>query len=271
MNGDTLFDQTGNPRIGDKAASGTCDPSGPEDAVRLFEKASKLLHGTISGGVPDPEEAMACYLQAVAAGSVDAMIALGNLYEEKEDFERTYYWYLEAAAAGSPAGMLNVAWMYHAGCYVEQDYAKAKAYFTQLFDQNIKLAAFYLGLYAERGYGGPVDESGAVRYYTEGMKQGDPLCANNLGVMYCQGRGVKKDPAGGFRLFQEAYNLCKAGKADSSLCANLAQCYEKGYGTEKDLHHAFQLYREGAEQGCKACEEKAREAAKRIGGKEARS
>lgn len=172
MSGDTIGDTTENKMIRDKEDSLTYDISRSDDVVRLFEKASKLLHGTISGGVPDLDGAIDCYLQAVAAGSVDAMIALGNLYEEKEDFESTYYWYHEAAAAGSHAGMFNVAWMYHAGYYVEQDYAKAKTYFTQLYDHHIKLAAFYMGLYAEQGYGGPVDYPRAVRYYIEGIEIG---------------------------------------------------------------------------------------------------
>ena len=204
MNGNTLDGNSANHNIGDEADSLTYDAFRSDDVIRLFEKASKLLHGTISGGVPDLDGAITCYLLAIAAGSIDAMIALGNIYEEKEDFENAYDWYLEAALAGSPAGMLNVAWMYHAGYYVEQDYGKAKGYFAQLYDQDIKLAAFYMGLYAEQGYGGPVDYPSAIRYYTEGIKQGDPLCANNLGVMYCQGRGVKKDTAKGFRLFYDA-------------------------------------------------------------------
>ena len=65
--------------------------------------------------------------------------------------------------------------------------------------------------------------------------------------------------------------MCKAGTAGSDLCANLAQCYEKGYGTDKDLRHALALYREGSEQGCKACEDKIREVETQISGMEARS
>ena len=233
-----------------------CDSSRSDEVIRLFEKASNLHHGRISGGVPDLDGAIECYLQAAAAGSVDAMIGLGNLYEEKEDFENAYYWYHEAAVAGSVAGIYNVAWMYHTGRYVTQDYEKAKAYFTQLYDRNVMQAAFYLGLYAESGYAGPVDYSGAVRYYKEGVEQGDPLSANNLGTMYCRGKGVRKNKPKGFQLFLKSYNMCDDGNVSADICANLAQCYEKGFGTDKDLLRALKIYQEGAELGDELCEER---------------
>lgn len=240
------------------------DSSRSEKITRLFEKASKLHHGKVSGGVQDLDGAIDCYLQAVADGSVDAMIGLGNLYEEKEDFESAYYWYHEAAVAGSPAGIFNVAWMYHKGCHVSQDYRKAKAYFTQLYDRHIMQAAFYLGLYAESGYAGPVDYSSAVRYYKEGIEHGDSLCANNLGTMYCKGIGVKKNESKGFQLFLESYNMCGDSNVNGDICANLAQCYEKGYGTDKNLRRALEIYQEGAEQGDQLCEERLKQVETQI-------
>ena len=51
MSGDTIGDTTENKMIRDKEDSLTYDISRTDDVVRLFEKASKLLHGTISGGV----------------------------------------------------------------------------------------------------------------------------------------------------------------------------------------------------------------------------
>lgn len=240
------------------------DSSRSEEITRLFEKASKLHHGKVSGGVPDLDGAIDCYLQAVADGSVDAMIGLGNLYEEKGDFENTYYWYHEAAVAGSDAGMYNVAWMYHTGRYVSQDYKKAKEYFTQLYERNIAQAAFYLGLYAESGYAGPIDYSSAVRYYKEGIEHGDSLCANNLGAMYCKGKGVRKNKTKGFQLFLKSYSMCEIGDINKDICANLAQCYEKGYGTDKDLQRALEIYREGAELGDQLCEERLKQVETQI-------
>lgn len=142
------------------------DTERSEEAAALFRKAAKLYHGELSGGVPDLDGAIDCYMQAVAAGSVDAMIVLGNLYEEKEDYRNVYYWYHEAAVAG----VFNIAWMHHEGLYVKQDYKKAKTYFEELYKQSIAEAAFFLGLYAEQGYAGPVDYPGVIRYYQEGLE-----------------------------------------------------------------------------------------------------
>ena len=48
------------------------------------------------------------------------------------------------------------------------------------------------------------------------------------------------------------------------FCANLAQCYEKGYGTDKDLQRALEIYREGAELGDQLCEERLKQVETQI-------
>lgn len=243
------------------------DKDRSEEVAGLFKKAARFCRGELTDGVPDWDGAIDCYKQAVAAGSVDAMIGLGDLYEKKGDYENVYYWYNEAAVAGSAAGIFNVAWMHHNGRYVKQDYKKAKSYFTELYKRSIKRAAFFLGFYAEQGYDGPVDFATAIRYYREGFEYGDPMCANNLGAMYCRGTGVEKDTEKGFQLFLKAYNMCDESELNGDICANLAQCYEKGVGTDQDLQRALELYREGAELGSKHCEERCERVEAELAGK----
>ena len=234
----------------------TFDQNRSAELQAIIEKAGALWSGKYSGGVPDQDGAIEYYNQAVSAGSVDAMIGLGNIYEEKEDYESAYYWYHEAAAAGSIAGIFNVARMYHIGLYVKQDYQKAMSYFSQLYEQHIPRSVFFMGLYAEKGYSGSVDYPSAIRFYEEGIAYGDPQCANNLGSMYCRGAGIVQDTAKGFQLFLEGYEMAEVDEDSADLCANLGRCYQEGHGTEIDLERALALYREGADLGSVDCEKR---------------
>ena len=214
------------------------------------------LQQGLTSGVPDPDAAIPYYRKAAAAGNTQAMINLGNTFEDREDFEQAYYWYHEAALLGNPDGMFNVANMYHWGRYVRQDYKKAREYFEKLYRMNCRGAAFYLGLYSEYGYAGEKNEAEAVRYYREGLDSGDGYCAVNLGRMYCLGLGVEKDERKGLAYYRRGYQ-----EGDSLACANLGWCYEVGQGTRKNLPKALEYYREGAELG----EEHCMEALERLG------
>ncbi|MBQ3761038.1 MAG: sel1 repeat family protein [Clostridia bacterium] len=206
------------------------------------------IHQGLTSGVPDPDGAIPYYEQAAALGNSLAMVNLGNVYEDREDYEQAYYWYNEAALAGSEAGAFNVANMYHNGLYVRQDYKKAYAYFKTLYGRHLTGAAFYMGLYSEYGYAGKKDYKAALRYYGEGLKDGDGYCAVNLGRMYSLGLGIEKDEEKGFEYYLMGY---EAG--DPLACANLGYCCETGQGTEKDLGAALAYYREGADLGDENC------------------
>ena len=80
------------------------------------------------------------------------MVNLGNINEDREDFEKAYYWYLEAALADNEEGMFNVANMHFWGWHVPQDYQKAYQYFAKLNELGVEGTNYYLGLYAENGY-----------------------------------------------------------------------------------------------------------------------
>lgn len=84
------------------------------------------LHMGLTSGKPDHEAAIPWYEKAAALGCATAMVNLGNIYEDHEDYSEAYYWYLEAALAGDLTGMFNVGNMYYWGWYVSQDFRKGQ-------------------------------------------------------------------------------------------------------------------------------------------------
>ena len=225
-----------------------------EEKEQAEEEADRInnigwdLHQGLTSGVPDPDAAIPYYEQAAGKGSSVAMVNLGNIYEDREDYKQAYYWYNEAALAGNEAGAFNVANMYHWGWYVNQDYKKAYEYFKMLYDRYFCGAAFYMGLYSEYGYVGKKDYKAALKYYQEGLDNGDGYCAVNLGRMYCLGLGVEKDEKKGFEYYLQGYDA-----EDPLACANLGFCYETGQGVKKNMKRALKYYREGADYGDENC------------------
>ena len=218
------------------------------------EKGWDLQNG-LTSGTPDPDAAIEWYEKAVECGSTTAMVNLGNIYENREEFDQAYYWYLEAALADNEQGMFNVANMHFWGRHVPQDYQKAYDYFVKLNELGVKGTYFYLGLYAENGYLDEPDYEKAKYCYTKGIEEGDIYCPVNLGRMYCLGLGGSVDYEKGFDLYYQGYLM-----GDVLACANLGYCYETGQGVEKDMGQALLYYKEGAEKG----EEHCAEAVKRL-------
>lgn len=192
----------------------------------------------------DLTKARNLYEQSSALGCGLAMVNLGNMCDEAEDYEGAYEWYQEAAIKEEPLGLFNLGNMYHWGWHVNQDYEKAYGYFKKLYDIgcNNECIDFYLGYYYECGIVVEQDYKKAIEFYASGMKKGDAFCACNLGRMYGLGLGVKKDEKRAFEMYVYAAN-----KGDGTAYAGLGYCYEEGKGVEKDLDKALEMYKKGAE------------------------
>ena len=196
------------------------------------------------GGKKDENLAMEYYRRAAGGGCTRAMVNLGNIYENRHDYKNAYYWYLEAATLDDETGIFNVANMYHWGWYVSRDYEKALRYFKKLEESNNAEVYFYLGLYAENGYGQRKDIKKAIRYYEKGISLGDMYCPVQLGRIYSLGIGIPKDEKKGFELYQLGLQ-----RGDTLCYANIGYCYETGQGVKKDRNMAEKYYLEGASKG----------------------
>lgn len=209
------------------------------------------LHQGLTSGTPDPDAAIPWYEKAIEEGSVRAMLNLGSLYEDMENYEDAYFWYLEAALQGNDEAALQIAGMYYDGNYVDQDYYRAYQIFSGLIERGMECVSFYMGFYLEYGLGGcKKDEEKAVEWYRRGIRAHDTSCMVQLGRAYSLGIGLKKDEKKGFHLYKAA-----ADNDDRIGCLNVGSCYLYGQGTKIDYEKALYYYRRGSDLGNRDCTE----------------
>lgn len=176
-----------------------------------------------------------------------AMVRLGNIYADNDEYDKAYEWYLKAEKTDdydAYDATFNIANMYYYGWYLKQDYQEAYDRYKWLASLDYSYALFYMGLYAENGFLGAVDYKKAVEYYEEAIELGDELSATNLGRMYSLGIGVDVDLEKGFAYYVKAYEL-----GDDLACANVGYCYQVGQGVKKNKWKAIRYYYEGAKRG----------------------
>ncbi len=113
-------------------------------AKQLFDKAKDIELGK-GTGKPDPDGAVIWYKNAAEYGSTDAMMRLGSIYYDRQEYKRAYHWTLEAALAGETTAWHNLGVFYLFGSYVTQDYEKAYQYFLKAYRAGEMHSCFYLG------------------------------------------------------------------------------------------------------------------------------
>ena len=119
-------------------------------------------------------EAINWYQKAAEEGDVDAMYALGYIYEEgkrvPQNYEESLKWYEKAAAAGSVEGMNNAGAMYVYGRGTEKNYTKAVEYFKKAIEANPKAIGpcVNLGLMFEMGWGVTRNYDAAIYWFGRG-------------------------------------------------------------------------------------------------------
>lgn len=223
----------------------------PEEREKLGmhynNKGWQLYQGQYEDN-PNISQAKLWFEKAAKLGCSHAMVNLGIIHEEAQEYEQAYTCYLEAAYAGNKQGMYNVANMYHWGWGVDQNYQKAYEYFFQLYKEGYAGTAFYMGLYAENGFVAEKDYRKAVQYYEEGINEGDKYSAANLAKMFCDGVGVEVD----YEKALEYYMLALV-RGDDLAYAAIGHMYENGEGVKKDLKKAISYYQQGAEQKEENC------------------
>lgn len=139
-----------------RAAAAEGDPAHLLDYARVLE--------------PDtPVQAAALYAQAAQAGSVEAAVSLGVLYQSgtgvAQDFEQARVLYAAAAEAGHPRGLNNLGLLYVRGTGVAQDYARAAELFRAAADAGLRPAMSNLATLYINGFGVPLDEARADALY----------------------------------------------------------------------------------------------------------
>ena len=133
------------------------------------------------------QKALMWYGKAVKAGSVDAMVDLGMMYEFgrgiRPDKAAALTWYRSAAHAGSARGMFAVGQSYHKGAGVARDYKEAMVWYRKAACRGSAEAMNSVGVLYENGLGVWKSRGKAVRWYERAAQAGSPLAKGNLAAL----------------------------------------------------------------------------------------
>lgn len=109
-------------------------------------------------------------------GEVDAMFALGYLYEYGEGVTQSYrqaaYWYGKAADAGDVDAAVAMGYLYESGLGVKQNFRRAVEYYDMASDQGDPYAMYYLARMVAEGRG--TDRDLVYAYTLFGVVAGSP-------------------------------------------------------------------------------------------------
>lgn len=151
---------------------------------------------------------------------------------------------LKNAEAGNATAMVDLAWDYHQGDGVPQDYERALYWYEKAAKAGNAQGMYNMGVNYERGFGVPIDYATAIKWYTRAASAGAANAMNNLGVMYRDGIGVPVNTTEAGKLFRQA-----AEEGNVNGMTNIGWLYLEGVGVTKDYGQALEWTHRGAESG----------------------
>lgn len=207
-------------------------------------------------------------LKAAAAGNVDAMEHLGELYERGQgvgqNLRRAKHWYREAieagsdsasmrfqelltaekilrlakkAAVGDASAMFELGRRYSEGAGVIQDPEQGQHWYKEAAERGNTAAMFRLGVLYSNGLAPGADYRQARSWYEKAADKGYAKAAYNLGRLYEQGDGVPRDSGLARRWYEKAAVL-----GDPEAMLSLGVLYENGRSVSADYARARQFY-----------------------------
>lgn len=152
-----------------------------------YPEAMRALGGMYQARMNDSSSQLALtwFQRAVNAGSVDARVDLGLMYESGQGVRRdagaAFRWYRSAALAESPRGMLALGRCYHNAIGVARNYRMALDWYRRAVNAGSADAMASIGVLYENGFGVRKSYAKAIRWYRRAMKAGSDVGAVNLG------------------------------------------------------------------------------------------
>ena len=182
-----------------------------------------------------------CFCWLWAAGQSASVSSINDLVKKAE--------------SGDPEAQFQLGRAYEDGKDVAQDDESAANWYRKAADQGNASAANSLGVMYSRGHGVPRDKQEAFRWYKKAAKQALPEADFNVAISYYNGDGVGSDlnRAYAWMVIAKRHGSSNAEQALTQISQDLqghlefgtmllAQLYEKGEETPKDLKAAFDTY-----------------------------
>jgi TPR repeat protein len=222
-----------------------------EQALQRFLRAAQAGHAEAClmvaayheqglGTAMNVNEAIRWYKTAAELGNVDALCALGRLYESGQNgvapnVDDAVEYYTRAAEHNNAESLTSLGALILHGC----------ALFPHHFSHDS-----VAGLLYEVGYGSQAPSPDkAIVLYERAAAQGYARAENCLGSLFYRGHGVEQNYDIATDYFQRG-----AKKSHAASLNNLGICYEEGHGVPRDPAAAKDCYRKAAEQGYPSAE-----------------
>ena len=215
--------------------------------------------------------------KAAEMGFTPAQAELGDCYAQGRGVERDYAkaseWYRRAAEPPEPPKQTETPQQLFELYQQESDRTKWIEYLKMSAQQGHVWAQCELGGCYASGRGVEQDEAQAVQWYRKAAEQGYAEALASMAYCYSEGHGVKKNTAEAARWFQKlAQQDAPEAQHWMGHCYSLhvgddglhhlpevwywmGHCCSGGWGIEKDMDQAAQLYRKAVQWYHRAAEQ----------------
>lgn len=179
-------------------------------------------------------------------------LALDYVYGENGrnvDFEKAWNLFNEAKAAGSVDALYYIAEMYNNGMYVPEDMTKYMTYLQQAVDLGSVDALADLGalnLYGSRRAIVPKDEAKGMRMLSTAAENGNTRAMVYLG--HCYRDGLGGSVRDGNRAYSYYNKAAEGGNPQGYV--EMAKCHITGIGADEDPDKAFVYLVKAENEGC---------------------
>lgn len=146
----------------------------------------------------DMEKARELYRRAYDSGYTDAMVLCGDTYLEgtadaMPDYQNALACYQQAILSGCPFAAYRLGWLYREGLGVEQDKVKSWDYYQQALEMQYSDAIVDVALLYRDGDMVEKDYTKAQGYLLKAANKGNARAMFELSQMYLKGMGIKPD------------------------------------------------------------------------------
>ncbi len=214
------------------------------DHYSMFEIAQNYRH------IPGCEElAFEWYLKSAELGNRAAINDIGASYEygngvDKND-KLAYEWYMKAAYQGTKTAMYNVGLCYRLGRGIEENQEKAYEWYMKAAQKGQKSAQNEVAIYHNEGVAISKNPYEAYKWFRRGAISGDKHAKYNLAACYQKGNGTKVDYEKAFILY---YELATLENPYALACNKLGLFFSEGLGVEKNKKQAVLWFKKGANE-----------------------
>ncbi|HKP75781.1 MAG TPA: tetratricopeptide repeat protein, partial [Longimicrobiaceae bacterium] len=145
----------------------------------------------------------------------EAMRRLGTSFRDEQDYGAALLWYQNAVMAGSLEARIDAGELYELGRGTPRDLEAARCLYRTAAEAGSLRGMLVMGRISEKGTGVPRDYAGAATWYLKAAEAGSPEGMYALGVLYLDGLGVPRDSAQADTWFERArqagYRIAGAG------------------------------------------------------------